>query len=547
MTPLPIFNDATDDTPSKDGAEGFRAFDGVTEPTKLPPDTVREGENMFFDADLLAQTRPGLRFNTRLTRATLGAEAVKVRGMGFYDTPGREAVLVAGDGKLYEITGDGNNVTSNVLAPGSSATAETHFAQLIDKMYWSDGTLRWSLYTGGAWTHSSVTAFSNAAAMPAWSLIAAHALRLLAYDPASDKLYASAIGQASAAADWAPTDNLRIGTGEGDPIVALISGQNGILIVIKERSAWAVDTTDAALANWTVRRLTNLAGGRASKTAVQVGQDVLFLSSLGVVSLGALTTTDALNPSTMISAPVQRLIDRINPAAATKAWATLWRDHYLLALPLDGDTTPRHILPFNTRTRMWGPPWTLPLPTLDLGGGSTVAFTGWAAGGVTNFGGSQQTLLADNTGRVLRLDLAAESDEHAANTTVDIESRVTIRALDHGAAENWKQPLLAVLEFFNSTGANVQLNLVRDGRRAYPATALNACECLAENLATNALATFPIKFPWAFQANAGYTRQFPLRGRGRYKHASLQLVCRKNRLKLRAARLASFLDAPDLA
>lgn len=541
---LPITQDATDDAPDKAGAEAFTGCDVLTDPTKLGPETIRTGENIWFDADLLAQTRPGLRFNTALTRATVGAQPVKVRGLGYYDTPEREAVLVSGDGKLYEITGAGNAATSNELANSPSATAPMHFAQLVDKMYWSDGTLRWSLYTGGVWSHSSVLAFSNAAAMPAWGLICAHALRLLAYDPATDKIYASALGQASAPGDWVQTENIRVGTGEGDPVMALISGQNGYLIVIKERSAWYVDTSDASVANWTSQRITNLAGAVAGRTAVQIGQDVFFLSSFGVVALGALATTNAISEAVNLSRPLQPFIDRINPAALGTAWATLWRDHYLLAVPLDSATQPSHFLPFNTTTRRWGTPWTCTMPANSVGSG--VAFTGWSGGVAANFGGTQETLIADNTGRVFRLDRTYEKDESAPDITQEIVSWLTIRACDHELPEHWKQPLLAIVEFFNSTGADVQVNLVRDGRRAYPAIALNACEVIASALATNALMTFPIKFPWQFQANAGYTRQFPLRGRGRYKHASLQIVSRKNRLKLRAARLASFVDAPDL-
>jgi hypothetical protein len=541
---LALFNETKDDTPDKTGAEGFAGCDALTDPTRLGPETIRAGENIWFDADLLAQTRPGLRFNTALTRTAVGAEAVKVRGLGYYDIPAKEAVLVSGDGKLYEITGAGNAATSNVLTPTPSATATAHFAQLVDRMFYSEGTLRWSLWSGVAWSHGSVTAFSNAAAMPAWGVICAHGLRLLAYDPATDKIHASAVGQASAAGDWVQTENIRVGTGEGDPVLALISGQNGFLVVIKERSAWYVDTSDASVGNWSSRRITNLAGAVAGRTAVQVGQDVLFLSSFGVVALGALATTDSISPAANLSRPLQPFIDRINPAALGTAWATLWRDHYLLAVPLDAATQPSHLLPFNTTTRRWGAPWACTMPAHSVGAG--VAFTGWSGAVVANFGAVQETLLADNTGRVFRLDRTYEKDESAPNVTQDIVSWLTIRACDHGLAENWKQPLLAIVEWFNSTGADVQINLVRDGRRSYPDLALNACEVIAANLATNALMTFPIKFPWQFQPNAGYTRQFPLRGRGRYKHASLQIVSRKNRLKLRAARLASFVDAPDL-
>lgn len=540
----PLLNDTTDDQPDMVSAVGFTGFDLAIDPTapEMPPGVCQNGLNVWCDVDLLLQTRPGLRFNTQLTRATIGGGSHVPRGAGYYDIPGFERVLVSGDGKLYEILGAGNNATSNVLTPTPSATADAIFAQLVATMFWSDGTLHHSTYSGGSWTHGTVTTFSGGGAMPTWGTIVSHAGRLLAHDPATNKLYASAVGAANTPTNWVATENIIVGDGIGDPLKWAISGQNGLLFVINERSAWMVDTSDASVANWKATRITALAGARAAKTVMQIGQAIYYLSADGVVSLGALSTSDSINPKTTLSAPIEPIIDRINAAAVGTAWATKWATLYLLAVAIDGAPTPNCLLCFNTLTGRWGAPWTCTLPdqTVDS---ALLTFAGWVAGCVTNFGDEEETLILDNTGRVLRLDANFESDEYAVASSQSIESWVTTKAFTHDLPDNNKQPFLLPIEFYNSTGSGVQVNLVRDGAQAYPDIALAQCEAAATGLATNALNTFPIKFPFKFIPNRGYKRTLLVRGFNPYQNAAVQVVSSRGRLRLRAARLQSFIDS----
>ena len=543
--PLQLFNEALDDSPDKVEADGFVGFDSTTEPTKIEAAIARAGANVWMDVDLLLQTRPALKFNTLLTRAALGGGSQQPRGMGYYDVPAREAVLVSGDAKLYEITGDGNNVTSNVLTPTPSATVDAQFSQLVDRMFWSDGTLHWSMYSGGAWSHGTVTTFSDASAMPTWGTIVSHGFRLMALDPATGKIYASAIGTANNAADWVKTENIRVGTGEGDPPVALISGQAGNLIVLNERSAWSVDTSNATVANWTSTKITGLTGCVERKTAVQAGQDVIFLSAFGVVSLARLADAISINEATTLSAPIQNYIDRINPSGLSAAWAVMWENLYLLALPLDAATVPNTLLAFHILTRKWMPPWDCTLPNLTVGA-TTITFAGWVCGVAANFASRQNTLICDNTGRALRLAKTAVQDESAAATTQEITSWMTTKAWNHGLPENFKQPFSVQIEWFGSLATNVQINLVRDGNATYPTKALNACEIIASAIGTNAGNFFPITFPITFLGNTSYVRPWTLRDFPRYRAAGIQIVSQKSRMKLRAVRLTAFIDAPSL-
>jgi hypothetical protein len=540
-----LFNEATDDVPVDETSESWVGLDAVTKPTRLGPNAVRKGENLWCDVDGLLRTRPGLRYNTLCNTLPLVGGTKQIQGAGYFDTTAREAILAVRNGKFYEVLSAGVSATTNQLAgPAPSASSDVQFAQLVDRMFYTDGTLRWSYYAAG-WTHGTATQFSDASAMPSWKTICAHKFRLLAVEIDGIKLYASAIGTAHNSADWVKTDNIRIGTGEGDPIKAVLN-TTGYLIVLNERTAWQIDTSAASVANWTIRNITSLTGCAEGKTAVNMGQDVLFLSRYGVVSLGALKDTLSINPSTTLSSPLQPYIDRINWSAITTAWATSWRDLYIIGLPIDSDTSPTLILTYNMRTQAWSTPWRSTLATADLGSGNTAAFTGWAGAVVSRFSNKQETHFFDTCGRLLRLDDTYEKDDNTAADVNQIVSWATLRTHAFGSEEAYKQPFWLELEWFNSTASLVQVNLVRDGLKAYPDKTLVNCEIIDTGLGTNNLKTFPIIFPLYFQPNEAYRRSWSLRGLSRFREASIQVVAQQGTLKLRTERIAAFVDTPAL-
>jgi hypothetical protein len=578
---LSLFNDSLDDVPVSAGCDGFSGVDIASKANLLSPDIVRDGRNVWMDSNQLLQTRPGLRFNVLLNTGTAGLASPRIQGLGYYDTPLIERTLAVRAGKLYEINGADVSAPFNELTgPTPDPTANVRFMQLVDRMFYVDTVLRWAHYDSGpGWTHGTVTAFDTAAPMPDWLTICAHGFRMLAVESKGYKIYASAIGQAKDAADWVQTENIRVGTGEGDPITALISGQAGNLIVLNLGSAWVVDTTDPQLANWIVRKITDVAGCVEGKTAVSFGQDVIFLSRHGVVTLGALANIDSISSAQTLSAPVQPIIDRINWAAIGNAFATLWQDLYLLAVPLDNETHPSLILPFNMRTRRWMTPWAATLGGVilgDLGGASlftdetglflededgnlildsggspadpleAVPFEGFSAALVTRFAGRQETLIGDTTGRLLKIDPSYEKDDNGPADSQDVPSWVTLKAHDFDFPQHDKQPFWLEVEFRKSTANGVQLNLVRDGLLTYPEQSLDDCEIIARPLTTGTLGVFPIVFPLEFKPNANYRRTFHIRNQPRFRECGLQVHCPRGRLSLRSARFSVFLDTPNL-
>jgi hypothetical protein len=536
--------DTLDDQPVRETAEGFEGMDCASDPTLLPAGLLSDGLNMMCQGDGKVRSRPGT--------ARIGApiDAIPllnylgnpvVRGLGYYDTPDHERILVAIESSIISFSSAGNNVSPTFVgyyAPAGTGTEE-HVAmvQLIDRMFYlNNGSLHNLIFAGGVWTLGTVATFSSGASMPMWSKIVAHGHRLFAMESNGFKLYASAIGQANAPADWVITDNFRVGSGEGDPGRALISNQGGFLTMLCARSAWQIDTSNASVANWSSKRVTNLTGCVEGKTAVQIGQDILFLAREGVVSLGALANADSINAETALSAPIKPWIDRINWGVINKAFAVKWADFYLIALPLDYDSRPKHIFAYNLRTRRWQTPWVYAFGNHTAPNGNSNAFAGFTCAVVSNFSDKAETCLADNVGRLFRLDqtMFADYDLGAGGSVNFINSMVT-RHQVHGAPDALKQPLQAEVEFKDTTLSTLDLILLRDG--ATPTTINSTYAAGADSLTVGFFTA--VTGIWRKRASA--------RNKARYRQAALQLFTGTAGMVVTRAALDAFVDAPEIS
>jgi hypothetical protein len=187
------------------------------------------------------------------------------------------------------------------------------------------------------------------------------------YQP--DTLMASLV-LAPGNASW---DNLlwsiRVGAGDGDPIIACAPMQNNWILVLKQKSLWLVfaDPTATAASSWTVQRLTDSIGCVGRRAWAMNGNDIMFLAHDGIRSVRRMAIgVDEYEVVPPVSEPVKQYIDRINWAAASKVAAWRYKQWILFALPLDGtDSTqePNNVLVFNTRTQTWMGLWTGWTPT----------------------------------------------------------------------------------------------------------------------------------------------------------------------------------------
>jgi hypothetical protein len=577
---LPLFNDQLDDTPVEKAEIGFLGVNRTTKASLLPDGVLARARNIRIGVDGMVTTRPGSRLVFQAAQLPIDtAKTVRTQGIGYYDSGDVERIVIARQGKLIEAYSAGSLVTPTELAATIHGQNDVIFEQLITKLFWTDGqTLHFGTNSGASWAFGSVATMQSGASavpLPAFATIKAHRFRLLGVPANSDYIYPSAIGQADhdgVGGDWDELTAIRVGDGNGDPITALVSSQSTNLTVLKQASCWEVDTSNVSSAAWTIRKLTDLTGCVAGKTAVQLGQDILFLSRYGVVSLQGLERLDSISQVNTLSAPIQPLIDRINWQAITTAHATKWRDMYLLFVPLDQATQPNVCLPYNITTRQWLDEWKWDLSGLVLDQVDTTmvidenadylvdelgsilvdhtdivgAFDGVTAACITRFSGKEETIIGDSLGRVYRLDDTCLFDEESATDSTDIQSFVISRAWDFDFPRLRKLPFTLETEFIDSSSRDMSVLLVRDGRKTFPEVALENSEPVAEGFSASNYPTIPITIPLVLESTSLLRRDWCVRDFRPMRECQVQLVSQNGQMGLRSIRMSAFIDTAEI-
>jgi hypothetical protein len=251
----------------------------------------------------------------------------------------------------------------------------------------------------------------------------------------SDQIYVSDILDGES---WDLIGNsIRVGGGDGDPIVALMPWYGYNMLVFKELSIWVVEADPSlAVADWTIKLINNRTGCVAARTVQQVGPDVLFLSRDGVRSIKTIEAGAQTDVSLPISTPINDLIGRINQSKIGTSCAIYWRNRYLLGVPLDSATTPDRVFCYHLLAKSWTGHW-----------------TGWQPRDwvITAFGGKLRMNFGDQRGVFYTWDDYTAEDSTTEETYTDggtdYESYIKSRAYRYG--ETWGDKI----------GYSVQFNL----------------------------------------------------------------------------------------
>ena len=232
-------------------------------------------------------------------------------------------------------------------------------------------------------------------------------------------------------------NSIRVGGGDGDPIVALTPWYGYNMLVFKELSIWVIEADPSlAVADWTIKLINNRTGCVAARTIQQVGSDVLFLSRDGVRSIKTIEAGAQTDVSLPVSTPINDLIGRINQTEVSKCCAVYWRNRYLLSVPLDSSTNPSRVLCYHLLAKSWTGHW-----------------TGWEPRDwvITAFSGKLRMNFGDQRGVVYTWDDYTPEDSTTADSYKDgstvYESYIKSRAYRYG--ETWGDKI----------GYSVQFNL----------------------------------------------------------------------------------------
>jgi len=474
-----------------------------------------EAKNMDIDKFGAITTRRG----TSIVGATLSNP---VMGMAFYDTPSASEILAVSNGVLSKSTGSSFSTVSG-YTPTSSNNVE--FAQLVDKIYMTDGSGNLHYYDG------SVTDVGSTP--PASKFLITHTNRLIGAntDNSDDEVAASDILDGGT---WPSVFQFRVGGGEGDPIVGIVSWYNFNLLVFKERSIHVVSTdpSQSAASSWSVHRIDSTVGCLSHRTISQAGADVFFLARDGVRTVRTILSGAQSSVSEPISTPIDDIIKRINWTHANKSCAKFWDNRYILSVPLDSSTTPNYTLVFNTVTKSWSGYWI---------GWSPLVFSESA------FSNFPKMIIGDNSGAVLTwLDYVSELEIAAASyqdNGTDIESFISSRGHVYGDYLSPKLGNHIDIELKNSTAgchcAELKVSLDED--------AGSQDLLIAENISTTTTAVpLPVTLPFTLPAVGPFSKSYGLNTLGEFNEAQFTVKASSGRLHLRSMKTSAYVNTMAL-
>ena len=370
-------------------------------PTELPPNQSQILQNMIVLDNGRAITRPGA---DSLGATPITGGAVPIKGMGFLSVPTYgDSLIVAKSTSLYSYNG---TAWSTISLGGATWNPldQVLMCQGLDKMLLSDQTNAMLLYNGNSIT--ALTSGLNHAPKGVQSIayiagmfaVSGNAMTQDGTIYPADTIFFSDYLDATDN-HWRNTNNIRVGNGDGDPIVALATVQTTSgtvpefnLAVLKQNSVWLLTWSPASgtfTANWTAAPQGSITGsniGCVGKNAwCNYNNDLMFMSQEGIYSLQRMqAATGQYQLTAPLSLPIQQYIDRINWSYAKNIQATKYKQYAIFFVPLDSSTTNNYALVWDGRMNQW------------------TIWTGWnpSACCITRFNGILQFVYGDSTGTV---------------------------------------------------------------------------------------------------------------------------------------------------
>ena len=412
--------------------------------------------------------------------------------------------------------------------------------QLTDQLYWGD-----SNEAGGIsnWDGSGVFVLSGSPANT--SILEVITNRLAAAGVASvpDAVYFSDILDPTT---WDLVNGqVRIGAGDGEPIVALKAWQESNLLVFKRRGIWIIncDPTAVNAAAFSIAKIHNTIGCASRRSVCQIGQDVWFLSRNGVMSVQKQIGTSSNLIAVPMSQSIQDVILRIRWAHAHKSVAACYNNYYLLSVPIDSDE-PDTVLVFHYMTGGWTVfrGWDACTFLEQAHEGKTRLLMGCVNGEVREWLDyledeevEPELDFRDGLSSVTLSQVLPFTFPLGQNTVATIETRGMI----FGEPLNPKSGFYGSIEALQQNGS-VSISIVRDG---------NDPELVLEFTIDPTGFTLPALFPITLPVQPGYvSKNFPLNDIShgvQFNELRYKIVSDAGAFSMRRAVAQAFLDTLD--
>lgn len=484
-----------------------------------------ENFNIAINGEL--QKRRGSR---PLGPAYVAAQGFRVQGMLFYDTVLDSKLIAFAEGKAKSFDVD---KWVNLFATNIADTNELiSCVQLTDDIFWTDSN-------EGAIRMWDGTTVSTVTGSPSATMLTVHGTRLVA-SGLTDVPDAIDFSDLLNGKTWnLVNQRLRIGNGDGDPIIGHISWQDTGILAFKRQSVWLIDASPLTeVAAFPIKLVHSSIGCVARHTICQVGQDIWFLSSSGVQSVQKQLATSNNQITVPVSQAVQDVIQRIHWDYAYKSTAIFHNNRYLLSVPVESNE-PDTVLVFNVLTGGWSviTGWQACSFISQPFEGTTRLIYGTHEGRVKVWLDHERTDGADSFKEIDRyLTLPFELPQDFPSTS-DFDATLTTRAMTFAEPLNPKTGFYLELEFVTND-MDIEIYAILDGA---PRTLLESIENITPQI------SLPIDLPFDFPEAAGWARKrIPLHQLPPFREIQFQIICPRGKLALREISASGFVDTLEL-
>jgi len=533
---MPLFyNDSLDDQLAYDACQSFVGGQvSNVRSNLLSPVQYSEGINVDIDRFGSIVTRRGTAsdfggIHTWSNTNTVWSSASdnwgsfptpKIDSIFYFDTPSLEQLIGVSDQAVSKNTGGTVWTTVSGYTPASGANVEA--AQLVDKLYLTDGTNNVRSYDGSSFTDES-TGTGNP---PICKYIVSHTNRLFAagLSTVPDALYCSDLLDGST---WDNVNNqIRIGGDSGDPITAIHPWFGHNLVVFKERSIFNVVANPSATnaGSWTIENIDTHMGCVSHRSVAQIGQDLFFLAPDGIRTVRSILEGAAQAVSEPISVGIQDIIDDINwNAAREQACATSWRNHYILNVPTGPSTTNNTAIVYNTVAKAFVGTWTWDATQFS----------------VSAFNGDLKLAMATESGKVLifqdYINPNSEVDATYQDDGEDMASSVTTRGMNFGEQFSELLPNHVEVELKPATASKVNIRAIIDEESD---SVVNQSTI---NTKTGTV-TIPFDLPVTFPLTVPIKNSYNLISKGACREIQFKVTTNSGKVNLRSIRSSAFVN-----
>ena len=472
---------------------------------------------------------------TRRGTASVSSTAVpegtaSIQGMYYFDTGAYNQIVIAKNSKIFWFdsnlgTGSWTRESSSYLT--NSSDDVVCFAQLSDKLYFSDGTSEIKSYNGA--TVASIPPAANAPT--GVRLLCSHTNRMFAIRGAEpDTIYVSDLLSVEGTGAWSSVDSFRVG-GDGEPITGISSWTGYRLVVFKQNSTYVI-TTDptASIANWTIELVSGEVGCVAHNSICQIGANIYWLAQDGVRSMQRiLQGTDQ-----EISEPLSKIIDStikdINKTYVSRASAAYYRNRYILSIQTGTSSRNDCSIVYNTVHKAWSGKWD------NFGANQFVHYTNSP---------SNCLVLGTPSGTVLQWrEWVNDNNEISSDyqdSGLNIRTSLTTREFTFGDMMSYKSLNNVEVQFYSST-AYCTISIINENGDTI--TALSNIDSSAYSGGLGALI-----LPFNLDANAilrnqrSKRRARSLLGNQPVRGAQVLIESSSGKLNIQSVIVSAFLDA----